>query len=312
MSKITYTDFVTLVDILESTTDANVEKPYFYFSHETLRKCHGTVTKRNTVFDYVQRTEYPDLMSWVNDSVAVMPATAGNPLQNLRFGDATAFLDLHEILEALEWTFEAPAPAAAAAEPAAAAAASSHPFIDAVLAFANRPKAASTGGAGAGAAAAVETKRFIPTRSKKVFAVLQKIDRGEALTEEEGEMELDNDDDSSYAPSEATEKEEDGMDDLTQKMEQCRVAVTEARKESDRLFRHMMSLATTHSAPLKVVGGVQKAYEQQKQRETAAAVQYVGAYLDARGFFGYADNVGRVLDKELGDYSHIAKAMLAE
>jgi hypothetical protein len=309
MSKISYTDFVTLVDILESTTDANVEKPHFYFRHETLRKCHATVTKRGTVYDYTQRADYPDVMSWVNDSITLLPATAGNPLQNLRFGDATAFLDLEEIVEALGWTLELPAAAAPAPAPAPAPVAAQVAPIR------------GGAGAGAGAAAAAAAPRFIPTRSKRVATILHKIERGEALTEEEGKTELFDDDegdglkikeeedtDSSYAPSEATE--EDGMADLTGRMNACHVAVTEARKEADRLFKHMMSLATTHSASPQVVSAVQKAYEQQKQKETAAAVQYVGAYLDDRGLFGYAPNVARILDKELGDYAPIAKAML--
>jgi hypothetical protein len=309
MSKMSYTDYVTLVDILESTSDAGMKTPHFYFQHEKGTKCHAVVTKSNTVYDYVQRTAYPDLMSWAEASLALLPSAPGVPLRYLCFGDATHFLDIDEILEALEWTFEV-------------------------------PKAPQSGGAGAGAGlaavapapapapapATAPARSFIPTRSRKVFEILRKIERCEALTEEEGKTELFDDEedglkiapaaasttdsDSSYAPSEATEDEEDGMADLTGRMDRCRVAVAEARKEADRAFQHMMSLATTHAASPQIVAAVRKTYEQQKQREMAAAVQLAGAYLDDRGFFGYAPNVGKILDKELGEYAYIAKEML--
>lgn len=300
MSKMSYTDYVTLVDILESTSDAGMKTPHFYFQHEKGAKCHAVVTKRNTVYDYVQRTAYPDLMTWAEASLALLPSAPGIPLRYLCFGDATHFLDIDEILEALEWTFEMP----------------------------------MSGGAGAGAGLAAvapapaAAPRFIPTRSTPVFSILHKIERGEVLTEEEGKTEFTDDEeeglkiapapttdsDSSYAPSEGAltseDEEEDGMADLTGRLERCRVAAAEARKEADRAFQHMMSLATTHAASPQIVAAVRKTYEQQKQREMAAAVQLAGTYLDGRGFFGFAPNVSKILDKELGEYAYIAKEML--
>lgn len=295
MSKITYTDFEALVDILESTTDACVAKPHFFFAHENWVKCHAIVTRRNTVYDYVQGTTYPDLMGWVMASLALLPSVTGAPICSLRFGDARAFLSFEEILEAMDWSFEAPPAAAKVAAVAAGA------------------------GAGAGAAAAkAPTERFQPPPTQKGRDIAKKILHGETLTDEEGKYELytEDEDDSSYVPSEATEKDEeddeDGMEDLAGRMEKCRMAATGARVAADRLFMHMMSLATMHNAPKGVLESVRKTYEEHKQREMEAAISLAGNYLDSRGFFGSAPNVDRIIDKELGPYAYIAKRMLMD
>jgi hypothetical protein len=296
MSKITYTDFEALVDILESTTDACVAKPHFFFAHENWVKCHAIVTKRNQVYDYVQGTTHMDLMGWVMASLALLPSVVGAPICSLRFGDARAFLSFEEILEAMDWSFEAPPPAA----------------------MYNTRRAPAAAGAGAGSGAAdgapkAASSRFQPPPTQKGRDIAKKILRGETLTDEEGKYELyEDEDDSSYAPSETTEKEEDGMEDLAGRMEKCRMAATGARVAADRVFMHMMSLATMHSAPKGVLESVRKTYEEHKQREMEAAISLAGNYLDSRGFFGSAPNVDRIIDKELGPYAYIAKRMLMD
>ncbi len=261
------------------------------------------MTRRNTVYDYVQGTTYPDLMGWVMASLALLPSMVGAPICSLRFGDARTFLSFEEILEAMDWSFEAPPPAAMyniRRAPAATGAG-----------------AAVAAGAGAGAGAPkAPTERFQPPPTQKGRDIAKKILRGETLTDEEGKYEL-YEDDSSYVPSEATEKdeeddEEDGMEDLAGRMEKCRMAATGARVAADRLFMHMMSLATMHNAPKGVLESVRKTYEEHKQREMEAAISLAGNYLDSRGFFGSAPNVDRIIDKELGPYAYIAKRMLMD
>jgi hypothetical protein len=81
---------------------------------------------------------------------------------------------------------------------------------------------------------------------------------------------------------------------------------------ADRVFMHMMSLATMHNAPKGILESVRKTYEEHKQREMEAAISLAGNYLDSRGFFGSAPNVDRIIDKELGPYAYIAKRMLMD
>jgi hypothetical protein len=186
-------------------------------------------------------------------------------------------------------------------------------------------------GAGAGAApgASIATrtrsrvewtceKHFEPAFTKKGFKVLLKIEKGEELTKEEEECEIfrededeDDEKDSDYVPSE-DEDEEDEEEKLSERIARNRAIAQEARKEADRLMTHLLDLAGRYEMASGVLESIRKSYEEQKARETAAAMTMVGAYLDKRGFFGYAPNVGRVLDKELGEYAYIARVMLKD
>lgn len=175
---------------------------------------------------------------------------------------------------------------------------------------------ASAAGAGAGTGADTTgskptptsvTKAFKPAFTKEGYEVLLKIERGEALTEEEGKKPLFKEDAEENADTDADEEEV-----LAERMERNRALAEEARKEADRLMKHLMSLAAEGGTPAGVLEGIRKSYEELKMRETTAAMALAGAYLDKRGFFGYAPNVGRVLDKELGEYAYIARKLLED
>lgn len=292
-SKVSYAEYLALVDALESSPSTTA---HFFFSHEGDEKHHATVTKKGALYDYVQHQEYPDLVSWAAATVAHLPATAGNPFHNLRFGTSSSSLTYAQIVELLGLGAEGLALPASVGGGAGA-------------------------GAGAGAGTTGPTTRaksllFKPAFTKAGFEVLRKIERGEALTAEEEEQEIfarEDADDSDYTPSEDEEETEEDVDEeevLAERIARNRAIAEGARKEADRLMKHLMSLAAQQGTPAGVLAGIRKAYEEQKARETAAAIAYAGDYLDKRGFFGYAPNVGRVLDKELGEYAYIARQLL--
>lgn len=300
-SKVSYAEYLALVDALESPPSTTA---HFFFSHEGDEGFHATVTKKGALYDYVQHQEYPDLASWAAATLAHLPATAGNPLANLRFGTSgysLSYTQIAVLLELREEDLALPVGGGAGAGAGAGTSASS---------------STSTG-----PMTRAKSNGFKPAFTKAGFEVLRKIERGETLTAEEEDCEIferEDDasasaDDSDYTPSE-DEEDEDGTEEdeevLTERIARNRAIADGARKEADRLMKHLMSLAAQQGTPAGVLAGIRKAYEEQKARETAAAIAFTGDYLDKRGFFGYAPNVGRVLDKELGEYAYIARQLL--
>jgi hypothetical protein len=313
MSSITYTDFQVLNAVLSKKAVKNM-KGHFFFAHETPElMAHATVTKSNEVYDYILHMPYSSLTEWAMTVLSVLPR-AKTPFLKLRFGTQECSLTLDEIATVLgypkeESLFEYAAaeavpktPAAgsagvgaAAAAPPASALPTPGPFklIENVLAFTIQQKNNS-------AAAAAPTETFTPPSSAKARAILRKIANGQTLTEEESAFDL-------FAPEEENEE-----GDLAKAMATHRVEAEAATKEAERLLEHLLSLTRGDSVSAGVVQSILKAYHAQKEREFIAAMRLSNAYLEHRQFFAPAPNVLKMIEKELGRYAFIAKAILEE
>jgi hypothetical protein len=318
MSSITYTDFQVLNAVLSKKAVKNM-KGHFFFAHETpALMAHATVTKSNEVYDYILHMPYSSLTEWAMTVLSVLPRVK-TPFLKLRFGTQECSLTLDEIATVLGYPKEESlfeyaaaeavpktpaagsagvgAAAASAAAPPASALPTPGPFklIENVLAFTIQQKNKP-------AAAAAPAETFTPPSSAKARAILHKIANGETLTEEESAFDL-------FAPEEENEEEDLAK---AKAMATHRVEAEAATKEAERLLEHLLSLTRGDSVSAGVVQSILKAYHAQKEREFIAAMRLSNAYLEHRQFFAPAPNVLKMIDKELGRYAFIAKAILEE